>query len=109
VVLRCTRKLLDLLRPTGSPAEIPASEDDWYASLVWLARSKCLLLAHAGTLFAVFRPHVSKPDLSPLGDYIVRALEAELVDEGLHQTPSADSTQPTCVWHQLRAGACSAS
>lgn len=83
MVLRCTRKLLDILRPAEPLADLEASDDDWYANLLWVDRCKCLLLAHAGTLFAVFRPDVRKPGLRPLGAYVVGAIEGELLDEGL--------------------------
>lgn len=83
MVVRCTRKLLDLLRPGEPLADLSPSDDDWYANLLWIDRRKCLLLVHAGTLFAVFRPHVRKPELGPLGEYVVGAIEAELFDECL--------------------------
>lgn len=83
MVLRCTRKLLDLLRPAEPLADVPPTGNDWYANLLWIDRRKCLLLTHAGTLFAVFRPDVRKPDLQPLGDYVASAVQAELLAEGL--------------------------
>jgi hypothetical protein len=83
MVIRCTRKLLDLLQPAVPLEDIAASEDDWYANLLWIDRRSCLLLVHAGTLFAVFRPGVRKPELRRLGEYVVGAVEAELLDEGL--------------------------
>ncbi len=87
MVLRCTRKLLDLLRPAEPLADVPPTGNDWYANLLWIDRRKCLLLTHAGTLFAVFRPDVRKPDLQPLGDYVVSAVQAELLAEGLPLDP----------------------
>jgi hypothetical protein len=61
VVLRCTKKLLDLLGRTVSPTEQPSSGDDWYANLLRTDRRKCLLLVHVDTLFPVFRARV-RPD-----------------------------------------------
>ena len=48
VILRCTRRLLDVLEPgrLTSPAPQPDPED-FYANLVWIERRKCLLLTHA--------------------------------------------------------------
>jgi hypothetical protein len=84
MVLRCTRRMLDLL---GGRAlrltDLPPADDDWYLNLLWLDRRKCLLLTHAETLFSVFRAGVRAADLRPLGPYVVRAVEAELRSERL--------------------------
>lgn len=83
VVLRCTAKLLTLLgtRPRDL-VTIDPSDDDWYANLVWLDARKCLLLAHAGTLFSVFVPDIRKSDLVPVGPSVVRFIHQELDAEG---------------------------
>ena len=84
MVLRGTKKLLDLLGGSARPlADLPASEEDWYGNLLWLDRQKCLLLTHAGTLFSIFRPGVRVADLRPIGGYLVEAIEAELRAESL--------------------------
>jgi hypothetical protein len=84
VVLRCTGKLLALLGGRAvALSEPPASDDDWYANLLWVDRRKCLLLAHAGTLFPVFVAAIRKAELRPLGVYLVERVEAELRSEGL--------------------------
>ena len=59
------------------------SDADWYANILWLDRRKCLLLAHAGTLFAIFAPDVRKADLAPIGPLVVRLIERELHAEDL--------------------------
>ncbi len=55
MVVRCTRRMLDLL---GGRAfrltELPPAADDWYLNLLWLDRRKCLLLTHAETLWWVY-------------------------------------------------------
>jgi hypothetical protein len=82
VILRCTGKVLDIL--DASPATSPQpSEDDWYVNLLWVERQKCLLFTHAGTLFSVFEAGVRKPDLRPVGAYVVTVIEVELRAEGL--------------------------
>ena len=84
VVLRCTAKLLNLLGAREKDlASLEPSDVDWYANLLWLDRRKCLLLAHAGTLFAVFVADVRKADLLPLGSLAVRLIQRELRVEGL--------------------------
>lgn len=55
--------MLDLLGHRAvTLTESPPSDDDWYLNLLWLDRRKCLLLAHAGTLFSVFVAGVRKAD-----------------------------------------------
>lgn len=83
VVVRCTKKLLDLLGRAATRTEQPPSDDDWYANLLWIDRRKCLLLVHADTLFPVFRADVRVDELRPLSGYVVRAVEEELRAEGL--------------------------
>ncbi len=84
MVVRCTKKMLDLLGGRNvTLSELPRTDDDWYLNLVWIERQKCLLLTHTGTLFSVFRVGVHVADLRPLGDYLVAAIEAELRGEGL--------------------------
>src|SRR5216683_7860087 len=84
VLLRCTPKALNVLgaRPKDlSTAE--HSDEDWYANLLWLERQKCMLLAHAGTLFSVFFPGVHKADLVPIGVPVVTHIHNELRAESL--------------------------
>ncbi len=84
VVVRCTRKLLDLLGKGVVAAAAPsATNEDWYASLLWIDRRKCLLVTHADTLFPVFRAAIRVDELRPLGPYVVRAVEEELSAERL--------------------------
>jgi hypothetical protein len=84
VVLRCTAKMLTLLgaRPRDL-VTIEPSDDDWYANLLWLDGRKCLLLAHAGTLFSVFVPDIRKADLMPVGPSVVGFIHTELEAESL--------------------------
>jgi hypothetical protein len=84
VVLRCTTKTLKLLgaRPKDL-ATVQPSDQDWYANLLWLDGRKCLLLAHAGTLFSVFVPDIRKADLVPIGTSVVGLIHKEVEAEGL--------------------------
>jgi hypothetical protein len=83
VVVRCTKKVLDLLGRDATLTEPTPSDDDWYLNLHWIDRQKCLLLTHSGTLFSAFRAGVRVADVRPLGDYVVEAIEAELRAEQL--------------------------
>lgn len=84
MVLRCTRKLFDLLgNQAPALSEAAPSDEDWYGNLLWIDRRKCLLLTHAGTLFSIFRPDVRKAELSPIGPYVVAAVQLELRREEL--------------------------
>ena len=84
MVVRCTKKMLDLLGGRSvTLSELSPADDDWYLNLVWIERQKCLLLTHTGTLFSVFRVGVRVADLRPLGKYLVDVIEAELHAEGL--------------------------
>ncbi len=84
MVLRCTRRVLDLLGGRAvTLTDLPPADDDWYANLLWLDRQKCLLVTHAGTLFSVFRVRIRKADLRPIGAYVIKAVEAELCSESL--------------------------
>ena len=87
MILRCTKKLLDLIE--ARPRDLGtarAGDDDWYANLLWMDRRKCLLLANAGTLFSVLVADVRKADLLPIGRLVVgtidRALDAENLTRG---------------------------
>ncbi len=82
MVLRCTKKLLDVLRPPQvSAAE--TGEDDWYANLLVLDRRKCLLLTHAATLFSVFEPDIRVGQLRSTRELVSALVERELREEQL--------------------------
>src|SRR6266702_2051500 len=84
MVVRCTKKMLDLLGGrTITLSELPPTDDDWYLNLLWIERQKCLLLTHTGTLFSLFRVGVHVGDLRPLGTYLIDAIESELGAERL--------------------------
>jgi hypothetical protein len=82
VVLRCTKKLLNVLRPP-QVSTLEPSADDWYANLLVLDRRKCLLLTHAATLFSVFEPDVRVGQLRSTRDFVSALLERELEEEKL--------------------------
>lgn len=82
MVLRCTKKVLDVLGPPQVSAPEPG-EDDWYANLLVLDRRKCLLLTHAATLFSVFEPDVRAGQLRSTRELVSALVERELSDEQL--------------------------
>ena len=84
MILRGTAKMLNLIgaRPRDL-VNADHTDSDWYANLLWLEGRKCLLLAHAGTLFSVFAPDVHKSDLVPIGATVMAFIRNELVAESL--------------------------
>jgi hypothetical protein len=98
MVVRCTKKMLDLLGGRSvTLRELPPTDDDWYLNLLWIDRQKCLLLTHSGTLFSVFRAGVRSADLRPLGSYLVDAIETELRAEHL-PTDTFPELRPDSAW-----------
>lgn len=67
MILRCTARLLALLGAPRNPSGGEPRSDDWYANQLWIDRRKCLLVTHAGTLFAVFVPDIRAADLRRIG------------------------------------------
>jgi hypothetical protein len=82
VILRCTRKLLDVVKPAALAGE-PASDEDWYANLLQTGGRTCLLLTHADTLFTIFEPDVRAAGLRDTGRLVTALIGRELVREGL--------------------------
>ncbi len=82
MILRCTKKLLDVIRPQQLATQEPDG-NDWYGNLLVLDRRKCLLLTHADTLFTIFEPDVRAPDLRSTHDLVTGLIERELLAEGL--------------------------
>src|SRR6266542_45890 len=97
MVVRCTKKMLDLLGGRSiTLSELSPTDDDWYLNLLWIDRQKCILLTHAGTLFSVFRAAVRTADLRPIGNYLVAAVETEFRAENL-PTDTFSKLQPNSV------------
>ncbi|MGH3167391.1 MAG: type IV toxin-antitoxin system AbiEi family antitoxin domain-containing protein [Trebonia sp.] len=82
MILRCTKKMLDVIKP-GHLADAPASTDDWYGNLLWADGRKCLLLAHAGTLFTIFEPDIRTAGLRRTGALLTSLIQRELAREQL--------------------------
>lgn len=92
VILRCTQKVLQLIgKQNVTLTDGPATDDEWYANLLWIDGRKCLLLAHAGTLFSALIADVRAADLRPSGPFVVPRIEAEL----------SRRTAPTCLLGRL--------
>jgi len=96
VVLRCTKKLLDVLRPPEVSALEPCDED-WYANLLVLDRRKCLLLTHAATLFSVFESDVRVGQLRSTREFVSGLLERELQEESLPTDTFGDTRSEALV------------
>src|SRR5215207_7705875 len=107
VVLRCTRRALNLLDGHRSLAKLPPSDDDWCLNLLWLDRGKCLLLTHAGTLFSVFVANVRAAGLRPIAAYAVGAIEAELRPEVLPEG-FQNCSLSGCLWWSALGGSADA-
>ncbi len=94
MVLRCTRRLLAVLKTgTGPGPEPEPGPEDWYANLLWLDRRKCLLLTHSGTLFSIFEPDVRAADLRDTRSLVTRLIGRELAAENL---PATTFGSPDC-------------
>lgn len=82
MILRCTKKLLTVIRPQQL-ADCPPDGEDWYANLLWLSGRKCLLLTHAATLFTVFEADVRAAALRDPGRLVTGLISRELLREEL--------------------------
>jgi hypothetical protein len=82
VILRCTKKILDVIKPNELASNQPHGED-WYGNLLWLDGRKCLLLTHADTLFTIFDPDVRAGDMRDTGRVVTGLIARELTREGL--------------------------
>jgi hypothetical protein len=60
--------------------------DDWYANVLTIERRKCVLMAHADTLFAVLDADVRVAQLNDLGLYVATLVVDALASEGLAGT-----------------------
>lgn len=82
VIVRCTQKLLAVIRPTRL-ADSPPDGEDWYANLLWSSGRKCLLLTHTATLFTIFEPDVRAAGLRDTGRLATGLIRRELEREHL--------------------------
>lgn len=76
----------EFLRPAGGERprmRLPHVATLFHANLLWLDRRKCLLIAHAGTLFSLFVADLRVGDLRPFERRIVDLLTAALLEERL--------------------------
>lgn len=67
----------------ASAANPPQSDDDWYANMFWVARKKCLLVTHAGTLFSAVAFDIKKADITPIGQFMSNLLVERCAGEGV--------------------------
>lgn len=83
VILRCTARLLSVIKVRADSSVTVPSPEDWYGNLVWIDRRKCLLVTHAQTLFPILAADVRTADLRPLGSFVVPLIEGALGSETL--------------------------
>lgn len=95
LILRCTKKLLDVIKP-GSLAESTPGDEDGYATLLRLDGRKCLLLTHAATLFSVFESDIRAAALRNTGHMVTGLIARELAREGL-PLPALGTLDPAAV------------
>jgi hypothetical protein len=95
VILRCTKKLLAVIKP---PQLIDCTPDgeDWYANMLSLSGRKCLLLTHATTLFTIFEPDVRATELRDAGRLVTGLISRELLREQL-PTDTFGNADPASV------------
>jgi len=89
-MLRCTKKLLDVIRPEQLATQEPDGSD-WYGNLLVLDRRKCMLLTHADTLFTIFEPDVRAPEGLPVRTF------GDLGTEELSIAKTADRSVLGCM------------
>lgn len=82
MILRCTKKLLDVIRPEQLATTNPDGSD-WYTNLLSFDRRKCLLLTHTDTLFTIFEPEVRASDLRSTHALVEHLIGRELLSEAL--------------------------
>jgi hypothetical protein len=99
VILRCTKKLLDVIKPAGL-AEDARSPEDWYANLLWLDGRKCLLLTHVATLFTVFESDVPAAGLRDTRTTVTGLIARELAREGLPAGTFGELKTPQSPWRR---------
>jgi len=75
VIVRCTKKMLDLLGGRSiTLSELAPTDNDWYLNLLWIDRQKCILVTHAGTLFSADAGGLYRCDIDVLNQRLRRTL-----------------------------------
>lgn len=106
MIVRCTSRLLELMR-TKSIAEIKASSEDWYGTSFWLEGRKCVILVHAATLYSALALDVRVGDLRPPGGFVFTRLSELSTGMDLPEILSAPSKPAMCGWRRLPTAASS--
>ncbi|MGH2758366.1 MAG: DUF6933 domain-containing protein [Actinomycetota bacterium] len=83
MIVRCRKKVLDLLARTPDSDEPSGSDVDWHVNLLWIDKRKNLLMVEAETLFAIFVADVRKPAIVAFEAFVVDRVREALVEEGL--------------------------
>jgi len=88
-IIRCTQKLLKEMGVNTSslkdsnPSE--AALGDWYANMIKISRSKCILFVNERTLFSFLVLKVPRTKLSNLKDVFIDNLKQTLIHEGFNK------------------------
>ena len=82
MILRCTKKLLTVMRPQQLIDCAPDGED-WYANLLWLSDRKCLLVTTLRHCSRSSKPTCERPDLRDPGRLVTGLISRELLREQL--------------------------
>lgn len=85
-ILRCSKKLLELLNPSDLLATAPMEEGgflgEWYAHLFYWNRKKCLLFTESASLFSFVKADILKKDLADLAGLLRNGVARAMYFEG---------------------------
>ena len=85
MILHCTQKLLkELENPPLHTPDVPTTGlGNWYANLLTIDRSKCVLFTNEKTLYSFLIPKVKKDNLRNIADEFLLNLNLNLQAEGI--------------------------
>lgn len=88
-VIRCTQKLLKEIGVNTSSLKDSSPSGallgDWYANLIKISRSKCILFVSEGTLFSFLVLKAPRTELSNLKNVFIENLKQTLIHEGVDE------------------------
>ena len=89
VLVRCTKKLLQLLGEQPGPTNglVAGVMTEWYANLLWIERRKCILFTDSTSLYSFLVVGVRKKELIDFTPFFTMHLMTSLLNHGVD--PSA--------------------